>query len=87
MKMRERVVDFKDIQETLEPVFGGRFVRVVFMDDIVTISPDEKPKSEKVLTARGIFNRVVDKVDEAGEKRAVGEAIVENYVRKKNRNS
>jgi hypothetical protein len=83
--MSEMVVDFKDIQETLEPVFGGRLVRVVFMDDIVTISPDEKPK--KALKSRGIANERADISKIPEEKGAWEAAAVENYIRKKNRNS
>ncbi|MDR2166990.1 MAG: hypothetical protein LBE35_03950 [Clostridiales bacterium] len=84
--MSEMVVDFKDIQETLEPVFGGRAVRIILIGDEVRILPDIVPK--RVLKARGILhdpNR--PPISREEEKRAVGEAIVENYLRKKSRST
>jgi hypothetical protein len=47
--MNEVVVDFRDISQTLEPVFGGKSVKIVFQKSKAIIS-------EETRQSKPIFN-------------------------------
>jgi hypothetical protein len=72
--MREMVVNFDEIQKTLEPFFGNRLVRIIVEDKGATISVD---KPEKKLSARGAFREYANPAMIPGEKGAWERAVVE----------
>jgi hypothetical protein len=80
--MSEIVVNFTDIQKTLEPIFGGKTVKIVLEGSEAVISA-EKP-AKKVLKARGIFNDCADITMIPGEKSAWERAVVERYAKNNN---
>ena len=80
--MSEIVVNFDDIQKTLEPVFKGKSVRIVLKGEEVSISLEKSAK--KVLKARGIFHDCANLDMIAGEKGAWGRAVVEKYAKNNN---
>ena len=75
--MSEIVVNFIDIQKTLEPIFGGKTVKIV-LEGTEAIISTEKP-AKKILKARGIFNDCADISMIPGEKGAWERAVVERY--------
>ena len=81
--MNEIVINFIDIQKTLEPIFGGKTVKIVLEGTEATISA-EKTK-EKALKARGIAHKYANPEMIPSEKGAWERAVVERY--EKNHNS
>jgi len=75
--MSEIVVKFVDIQKTLEPIFGGKTVKIVVEGTEAIISA-EKP-TKKILKARGIFNDCANIKMIPGEKGAWARAAVEKH--------
>ena len=74
--MREMVVDFNDVQKTLEPMFGGGFVRIAVENHGVLISAEKPQKKQK---ARGIAKEYADPSLIPLEKVAWERAAVEKY--------
>ena len=85
--MSEIVVDVKDIQKTLEPMFEGNTARIVLVGKTALISfeapPKERPR-ERMLKARGICSDAADISGIPGERGAWGDAVIEKYVNNKN---
>ena len=80
--MSEIVVNFIDIQKTLEPIFGGKTVKIV-LGGTEAIIPTEKPE-KKALTARGIGNKYANPEMILSEKGAWERAVVERYAKNYN---
>ena len=80
--MSEIVVNFNDIQKTLEPVFGGKTVKIIFEDTEAVISAENPAK--KVLKARGIANEYANPGMIPEEKEAWGRVVVEKYAQNYN---
>jgi len=80
--MDEIVVNFNDIQKALEPIFGGKTVKIVFEGKEAVIST-EKP-AKKVLKARGIFHECANPKMIQGEKGAWERAVAEKYAENHN---
>ena len=80
--MSEIVVNFNEIQKTLEPIFGGKTVKIVLEDNEAVISADKPGK--KVLKARGIFHECANPKMIPGEKGAWERAVVEKYAENHN---
>ena len=74
--MQEMIVDFNDVQKTLEPMFGGGFVRISVESHGVLISAEKPQKKRK---ARGIANEYADPSLIPLEKEAWERAAVEKY--------
>jgi len=81
--MSEMVVSFNEIQKTLEPLFGNRYVRIVVQNDAAVISADNT-NSTKKLKARGIFRECANPDMISGEKGAWERAVVEKYAEENN---
>ena len=75
--MTEMTVEFKDIQESLEPFLGGKTVRIMVGGGQVTIVPQSKEK--KVLKAKGALKAYADPAKIPGEEGAWERAVVEKY--------
>jgi len=76
--MSEMVVSFNEIQKTLEPLFGNRYVRIVVQNDAAVISADDT-NSTKKLKARGIARQYANLSLIEGEKGAWERAAVEKH--------
>jgi hypothetical protein len=76
--MSEIVVSFNEIQKTLEPLFGNRYVRIVVQDDAAVISADNTNDVKK-LKARGIARQYSNLSLIEGEKSAWERATVEKH--------
>jgi hypothetical protein len=76
--MSEMVVNFNEIQKTLEPLFGNRYVRIVVQNDAAVISADNANDIKK-LKARGIARQHSNPSLIEGEKGAWERAAVEKH--------
>jgi|GEM_PF-6898840 len=77
--MNEMVINFDEIQKTLEPFFAGKIIRIILEGDeakILTQRPQKKP-----LKSRGIFSDHADLDMVKGEKGAWERAVVEKYAK------
>jgi hypothetical protein len=79
--MTELLVNVSDIQETLAPIFGNGFVRIILKENEAIIL-NEKPK--KVMKAKGLCHDVANTKPISGEKGAWERAVVENYAKNNN---
>ena len=75
--MSEAVVNFEEIQNVLEPVFGDQKVKIVLTGTEAKVSA-ENP-SKKILKARGVFKDCANPDMIPGEKGAWERAVVEKY--------
>jgi hypothetical protein len=80
--MSEVIVDFSDIQQALEPVFGGKSVKIVVQKSKAIISTEQKPKRQ--LKAFGICHDRANPELRKLEKYAFGMAMEEKYGKKIN---
>jgi len=78
--MTEMIVDFNNIQETLEPFFAGKLIKITLEGDEARITP-QVTTQKKVLKARGMLNHLAGTKDIAGEKGAWERAVVEKYAK------
>ena len=77
--MTEMTVEFKDIQEALEPIFAGQVIRIlVEADGAVKLLPQNLPQ-KKVLKAGGALKAYADPSKIPLEREAWGKAVVEKY--------
>ena len=80
--MSEMVIDFIDIQKTLEPIFGGKTIKIILKGTEAIIS-SEKPE-KKALTARGVAHKYANPEMITSEKGAWERAVVERYAKNYN---
>ena len=75
--MNEMVIDFEDIQKTLEPYYAGKTVKVITYGNNIHIF--EQVPQAKILKSRGILSNYANPDMIPGEKGAWERAVVEKY--------
>jgi hypothetical protein len=75
--MTEVVISFNDIARTLEPVFGGKDIKITFQKSRAIISAEVKPKRQ--LKSKGICHVRANPALIKHEKEAFAMAMVEKY--------
>jgi len=75
--MSELVINFNDVQETLEPYFSGKIIKVVIFGNEARLIAQNANK--KQLKARGILNNCANPNMIQGEKGAWERAVIEQY--------
>ena len=80
--MNETVVSFNDIQKALEPMFGGKNIKIIWDGKNAVLTSEKKYK--KTLTAKGALHKYANPEMIPYEREAFEKAIVEKYEKKDN---
>ena len=80
--MNETVVKFNDIQKALEPIFGGKIIKIVWDGENAVLTSEKQ--SKKILTTKGALNEYANPELIPFEEGAWERAAVEKHEKKHN---